>query len=156
MKYFARWLLAAILCRSAGPVMAQFTYCPVIPMPELPGGGGVQAIVAAIGQHITYPPQALQADAQGWVCVTFVVMPSGRVRGVAIVKPFRPDCDAVVERAVRRLPRFKPRLARYGPVRYTAPIAFRIAGAKPVLGPLSRSEFYEAARKAVLGRNSTP
>lgn len=156
MKHFTVWLLVSILCSSAKLAIAQVTYCPIYPMPELPGGGGPQAIAAAISQRITYPTQALRAEAQGWVCVTFVVTPSGRVRRVAVVKPFRPDCDAAVVRAVRRLPRFKLRQARYGTVRYTAPVAFRIAGVRPELGPLPRSEFYEATRKAILGWNSTP
>ena len=124
-------------------------------MPELPGGGGSQAIVSAIQHRIAYPLRALRAGARGRVFVSFVVAPSGKVREVAVVKSFRPDCDSAVVAAVQQLPRFKARLARYGPVRYVVPITFRIEGSKP-LGPPSRQEYDQAHQKAFARRNSTP
>jgi protein TonB len=155
MKYFLVLLLTGILCSSAKLAVAQVTYCPIYPMPELPGGGGMPAIVAAIQQRLAYPPQALRAQASGRVFVSFTVVPSGQVQEVVVVKAFRRDCGLAVVRAVRQLPRFKPRLARYGNVRYVAPITFRIEGSR-LISPPSRQEYGQAYRKLVGHLNSTP
>jgi protein TonB len=124
-------------------------------MPELPGGGGMPAIVAAIQRRLAYPPQALRAQASGRVFVSFTVAPGGQVQEVFVVKAFRRDCGLAVVRAVRQLPHFKPRLARYGNVRYVAPITFRIEGSRPIGAP-SRREYGQAHRKLVRRLNSTP
>lgn len=153
-------MLSVLLC-SSGLACAQgdtpqfSCLLPIEPMPELPGGGGMPAIVAAIQQHLAYPPQALRAQASGRVFVSFTVAPSGRVQEIFVVKTFRRDCGLAVVRAVRLLPRFKPRLARYGNVRYVAPITFRIEDSRPI-GPPSRQEYGQAHRKLVRHLNSTP
>lgn len=126
-------------------------YFPVEPMPELPGK---QPIVAAIQQRVIYPPQALRANASGRVFVTFTITPSGRVQDILVVKAFRRDCGLAVVNAVRKLPHFKPRLKKYGNVRYVAPITFRIEGSRPIASP-SRREYEQAHRKALVSRNST-
>jgi len=154
MKCLTVFLLAGFFCGAAKRAAAQITYCPIYPMPELPGGGGLPAIVAAIQQRLLYPPQALRANASGRVFVSFTVAPGGQVQEIFVVKAFRRDCGLAVVRAVRRLPRFQPRLARYGNVRYMAPITFRIEGSKPI-GPPSRQEYQQMARRAAELRNST-
>ncbi|RZK30496.1 MAG: TonB family protein [Hymenobacter sp.] len=146
------WLLGA-LC--SGAAQAQSTYCPIWPMPELPGGGGSPAIVAAIQRRVTYPPQALRANATGRVFVSFVITPDGRVQEVFVVKAFRRDCGLAVVNAVQRLPRFTPRLRKYGNVRYVAPITFSIEGRKPI-GPPSRQEYAQAHSKVFRHLNPKP
>ena len=141
-------LLIVIVFGNNALVKAQATYCPVEPMPELPGGGGSKAIVAAIQQRIAYPPKALQAGARGRVFIRFTITPSGQVREVVVIKPFRPDCDFAVVNAVRHLPRFKTRLKKYGNVRYLVPITFDIAGSKTALRPLRRTDYQQALLKA--------
>jgi protein TonB len=139
MKYFLVLLLTGILCSSAKLAVAQVTYCPIYPMPELPGGGGMPAIVAAIQQRLAYPPQALRAQASGRVFVSFTVVSSGQVQEVVVVKAFRRDCGLAVVRAVRQLPRFKPRLARYGNVRYVAPLRSALRAAGPLAHPRAKN-----------------
>jgi TonB family protein len=156
MKVVAHLLFLSSFFSSSRAAQAQATYCPVYPMPELAGGGGRQAIGRAIQHRIAYPPRALRAGARGRVFVSFVVAPSGRVREVAVVKSFRPDCDSAVVAAVQQLPCFKARLARYGPVRYVAPITFDIAGTQPRLGPPKHRKWVRAVRKTMPRRNSTP
>lgn len=138
------------------PAVAQSTYCPIIPMPKLPGGGGDQAIVKAIQQRITYPPRALRAGATSRVFISFTITPAGRVQQVFVVNSFRRDCALAVVSAVRRLPRFEPRPEQYGNVNYVVPITFNIAGIRPVVGPPSRREFDQAHEKAFLHRNPKP
>jgi TonB family protein len=96
-------------------------------MPELPGGGGVKAIAAAIRRRVAYPPLALRAGAAGQVVVGFAITPAGYVRKVHIIKAFRFDCGRAVLRAVWQLPRFRPRPPRLGMVNYAVPVAFKIA-----------------------------
>ena len=90
----------------APPADKVYTY--VEQMPQLPGGGGQAAVVVAIQQHVSYPPRAMRAHAEGRVFVGFTVAASGLVEDVGLVKGFRPDCDSTVVAAVKQLPRFRP------------------------------------------------
>ena len=161
MKTLAMWLLLLSSFLINCPAIAQIDttsfmcYLPIEPMPELLTGGGARGIVIAIQRRVIYPPQALRANATGRVFVSFTITPSGRVQNISVVKSFRRDCSLAVVNAVRQLPRFKPRLQKYGNVRYVAPITFTIVGNKPI-GPVSRQEYKHVARKTVLGRNPTP
>ena len=98
-------------------------------MPQLPGGGGPEAIVQAIQQHLIYPPRALYNQIEGRVYVNFVVAPTGRVEKIKILKSLITDCDSAVVKAVQQLPRFTPgRLkGRTVRVQFTVPVTFRIA-----------------------------
>jgi TonB family protein len=141
-------LLSALMVAISSAVRAQSVVCLIPPMPELPGGGGTQAIVAAIQRRITYPPQALRVGARGRVFVSFTIIPSGQVKDVFIIKSFRRDCSLAVLNAVRRLPRFQTRLREHGNVSYTVPVTFDIEGAKYPLRPVRRNDYPQALRKA--------
>jgi protein TonB len=109
-------------------------YAYVEKMPQLPGGGGSQAIVTAVQQHVVYPPEALRNNVQGRLFVQFVVEADGRVQRVSVVKGLRADCDSAVVWAVRQLPRFEPGIMHGKPVAvsFTAPVNFSIAAPSPL------------------------
>jgi len=134
MKPRALWLLGSFLAVAGYPAAAQLsdgsTICLVEPMPELPRGGGLAAIVAAIERRVVYPPPALRAGAEGHVFLRFAVTPAGYVRDVSIIQAFRRDCGFAAARAVRQLPRFRPRRQSLGEVKYIVPVSFKIAAAK--------------------------
>lgn len=116
---------------------------PIEPMPELISGGGSKGIITAIQQRLVYPPEALRAQVEGRVFVSFVVTTAGEVTQIEIVKPLWAPLDSAVLDAVRHLPWFKPRLPRYGDMRYVAPVSFSIEADVP------------PATKVVRRRNST-
>ena len=103
-------------------------YTMLAQMPQLPGGGGQEAIIQAIQQRLVYPPKALQAQVEGHVYVDFVVTSTGRVDKVKVVKSLVADCDSAVVQAVQQLPRFKPGRVEGKAVwvRFTLPVTFRI------------------------------
>ncbi|MDO7884962.1 TonB family protein [Hymenobacter cheonanensis] len=98
-------------------------YTYVEQMPQLPGGGGMGAIIAAVQQRVALP--AGTAAANNRVFVRFTVGQQGQVEDAAIVKGASPVVDAAVLAAVRQLPTFAPgqqngRLVR---VSFTLPIS---------------------------------
>lgn len=122
-------------------VPAEKVYTYVEQMPQLPGGGGQAAIVTAIQQHVSYPPRALRAHAEGRVFVSFTVAASGLVEEVGVVKGLRPDCDSMVVAAVQQLPRFRPgqQAGKAVPVRFTVPVTFRLGPPAPAAASLPDS-----------------
>lgn len=106
------WLLATGLAFGGGrPVAAQeekkvYTY--VEQMPQLPGGGGQGAILAAIQKNFRYPPDALRDHVGGRIFLQFVVGTAGQVEDAKVIKGLTPSTDAAALDAVRRLPAFVP------------------------------------------------
>ena len=82
-------------------------YTYVEQMPQLPSGGGYQAIAKAIQTNVVLPASA-GATCQGRVFISFVVRADGAVVKPNIVKGLASTCDAAVLTAVRQLPRFIP------------------------------------------------
>ncbi|WP_375416830.1 energy transducer TonB [uncultured Hymenobacter sp.] len=97
-------------------------------MPELPGGGGVAAIVAAIQKAVKYPSRAISAGVEGKVYVRFVVNKQGEVVDIEVVKGLGAGLDEETIRAIRTLPRFIPgkQNGREVSVSYSVPITFKI------------------------------
>ena len=95
-------------------------------MPQLPGGGGNTAIVAAIQRNMVYPNVAPADRKQGRVFVSFTVMNDGAVQDVRIIKGLAAVYDAAVVAAVQQLPRFIPGTQnnRAVNVSFTVPIVF--------------------------------
>lgn len=103
-------------------------YISVEQMPELPGGGGQLAIVAAIQKAVRYPSMALRNGVEGKVFVSFVVNPKGEVTDVKIVKGLGSGLDEETIRAINTLPRFIPgkQNGREVSVAFTVPVTYKI------------------------------
>lgn len=103
-------------------------YVSVEQMPELPGGGGQIAIVAAIQKAVRYPSMALRNQVEGRVFVSFVVDPKGEVTDVKIVKGLGSGIDEETIRAIKTLPRFIPgkQNGREVSVSFTVPVTYKI------------------------------
>lgn len=111
------WVLTAALAASAF-VNAQTsprhlsdtsaTLCPNEQMPELPGGGGMAAIVAAIQKAVHYPICHLPGNKRGRVYAAFTVSADGLVNNVKILKSLGAGYDEAVLAAIQKLPRFIP------------------------------------------------
>ncbi|WP_426060387.1 energy transducer TonB [Hymenobacter sp. B1770] len=109
-------------------VVKDRTYTFVEQMPELPGGGGTAAIVAAIQRAVKYPSLALSNGVEGRVFVSFTVNPKGEVVDVAIVKGLGSGLDEETMRAIRTLPKFIPgkQNGREVSVSFTVPVTYKI------------------------------
>lgn len=103
-------------------------YISVEQMPELPGGGGLPAIVAAIQKSVKYPARAISAGVEGRVYVSFVVNAKGDVTDVKVIKGLGAGLDEETVRAINTLPRFIPgkQNGREVSVSYSVPITFKI------------------------------
>ena len=103
-------------------------YVSVEQMPELPGGGGTAAIVAAIQKAAHYPALALANSVEGRVYASFVVNAQGEVTDLKIVKGLGSGLDEETLRAIGKLPRFIPgkQNGRAVSVQYTVPISYHL------------------------------
>jgi protein TonB len=112
----------------AKPAKDKTQYVYVEKLPELPGGGGQQAVVTAIQQRVVYPPAAIREQLEGRTKVWFVVKADGGIGSVRITESLRADCDSAVVEAVRQLPRFKPGIiaGKSSAIGYTVPITFQL------------------------------
>lgn len=109
-------------------VVKEKTYLSVEQMPQLPGGGGTAAIVAAIQRAVKYPSLALRNEVEGKVYVSFVVNAKGDVIDVQIVKGLGSGLDEETMRAIRSLPKFIPgkQNGREVSVSFTVPVSYQI------------------------------
>ncbi|WP_201984103.1 energy transducer TonB [Hymenobacter rubidus] len=109
-------------------VVKETTYTYVEQMPELPGGGGQAAIVAAIQRAVRYPSVDLRNGTEGRVYASFTVNTKGEVTDLKIVKSLSTTLDAETLRAIKTLPKFIPgkQNGREVNVSFTVPISFKI------------------------------
>ncbi|MDO7874999.1 energy transducer TonB [Hymenobacter sp. ASUV-10] len=109
-------------------VVENKVYTYVEQMPQLPGGGGNAAIVAAIQKATRYPPLALRNQVEGRIFVSFTVNSEGDVSDVKVVKGLGSGLDEETIRAVKTLPKFIPgkQNGRAVSVSFTVPITFKI------------------------------
>ena len=109
-------------------VVENKVYTYVEQMPQLPGGGGNGAIVAAIQKATKYPPLALRNQVEGRIFVSFTVNAQGDVSDVKVVKGLGSGLDEETIRAVKTLPKFIPgkQNGRAVSVSFTVPITFKI------------------------------
>ena len=109
-------------------VVENKVYTYVEQMPQLPGGGGNTAIVAAIQKATKYPPLALRNQVEGRIFVSFTVNAQGDVSDVKVVKGLGSGLDEETVRAVKTLPKFIPgkQNGRSVSVSFTVPITFKI------------------------------
>ena len=113
---------------TVGETVGSKPYHFVEQMPELPGGGGQAAIVAAIQRAVKYPRQALSNGVEGKVFVSFTVTSKGDVVDVQIVKGLGSGLDEETLRDIKTLPKFIPgkQNGREVSVSFTVPVTYRI------------------------------
>ena len=113
---------------SPRPTKADSVYTEVEQMPELPGGGGMAAIVAAIQRAGRYPALALRNQVEGRIFVSFVVESSGQLSNVKAVRGLGSGLDEETVRATKTLPLLRPgkQNGQVVRVQYVLPIAWRI------------------------------
>lgn len=109
-------------------VVENKVYTYVEQMPQLPGGGGNAAIVAAIQKATKYPRMAQNNGVEGRIFVSFTVNAEGDVSDVKVVKGLGSGLDEETIRAVKTLPKFIPgkQNGRAVSVSFTVPITFKI------------------------------
>lgn len=101
-------------------------YVVVEKMPEF--AGGTEALMRYLHNHLRYPSEALRAQAEGRVYVSFVVQADGTIADISVPKGLGFGLDEEAQRVVRQMPAWTPgQQAHHAvPVRFTLPITFRI------------------------------
>jgi TonB family protein len=99
-------------------------------MPQFPDGPA--ALFEYLGKNIRYPKAAMEADMQGRVIVTFVVMKDGSIGETKVVKSVSPELDEEALRVVQSMPNWTPGMQKGQAVnvKYTIPITFRLDDTK--------------------------
>ena len=133
-------------------------YTYVEQMPELPGGGGLAAVVAAIQERLVYPAQAQRDKFTGRVFVSFTVGQTGQIRDIKLLKGLGGGCDEAALQAVRRLPALVPgkQNGRPVPVSFTVPVTFAEGAAGTAPAPANRVYFYAEQMPALPGQPRLP
>ena len=96
--------------------------------PQFPGGA--PKLLEYLSQNIRYPKEAMEADKQGRVIVSFVIRKDGSISDAKVVKPVDPLLDAEALRVVNTMPNWTPgkQSGKAVNVKYTVPITFRLEG----------------------------
>ena len=96
--------------------------------PQFPGGA--PKLLEYLSQNIRYPKEAMEADKQGRVFVSFVIRKDGSISDAKVVKPVDPLLDAEALRVVNTMPNWTPgkQSGKAVNVKYTVPITFRLEG----------------------------
>ncbi|WP_157780924.1 energy transducer TonB [Hymenobacter sedentarius] len=105
----------------AGPAVAQTAspqeipvktigrvYLSVEQMPQLPTGGGNEAIIQTIQNSVAKSGMRFDKTAKGTVYATVTVGSDGQLRDARIVRALGGGCDEAVLAAVKKLPRLVP------------------------------------------------
>jgi protein TonB len=95
-------------------------------MPEF--AGGTEALMRYLRNHLRYPSEALRAQAEGRVYVSFVVQADGTIADISVPKGLGFGLDEEAQRVVRQMPAWTPGQQAHHAVavRFTLPITFRI------------------------------
>jgi protein TonB len=101
-------------------------YIVVEKMPEF--AGGTEALMRYLRNHLRYPSEALRAQAEGRVYVSFVVQADGTIADISVPKGLGYGLDEEAQRVVRQMPAWTPGQQSHHavPVRFTLPITFHI------------------------------
>ena len=94
--------------------------------PEFPGGN--QALAKYLRDNIKYPQLAKETGIEGFVYVSFVVEPDGKVAHVEVVRHLGGGCDEEALRVVKNMPKWIPgsQRGRNVRVRFSLPIKFTL------------------------------
>lgn len=104
---------------------APLTY--VEQMPYFPGG--TQAMFKYIKDHLDYPEQAVENGIQGKVLLRFVVLPTGEIGQVEVIRKLDPLCDQEAIRMIKSMPKWVPgkQNGRAVSVWFNLPISFTLS-----------------------------
>lgn len=81
-------------------------YSVVDVMPEYPGG--MDAMIAYLGENIKYPKDSHDAGVEGKVLVNFIITKDGEVTDVEVMKGVATDLDNEAVRVVKGMPDWTP------------------------------------------------
>ena len=97
-------------------------------------GGGTNKLTQDIAANVRYPAEALRAQTQGKVFVTFQVGVNGQVEDIKVLKGISAALDAAAIAAVKKLGVFDPGTQDGEPVAvsFTIPVTFSITEAPPI------------------------
>ena len=138
------------------------TYGYADKVPELPGGGGTQALASAIRAHFRFPADAPRAQQVGTFSMMVTVTAKGRVARAWVYgadkNRIKPSVQAAAEAAARALPLLTPAVLNGLPVQYQFTTTMHLTGQPdspqvevqaPVSGPVDLSGLSgEGARPA--------
>ena len=95
-------------------------------MPEYPGGRA--AMMKYIGKMMKYPTIAMENGIEGKVILRFVVLPTGEIGNVEVLRSLAPTCDKEAVRVVQGMPKWIPgkQNGTAVSVYFTLPIAFKL------------------------------
>ncbi|MGI4874231.1 MAG: energy transducer TonB [Janthinobacterium lividum] len=135
-----RYLLLVANLSAASPYLAQAqtdkleetSYGFADHPPEMPSGGGIKALTAAIHANFHFPADAPCAQQLGSFGVNAIVSTKGQVAWVSAYGTTRgrikPSVEAAALAAVRQLPRLKPALTGGEPIQFTFNIDIKLTG----------------------------
>jgi TonB family protein len=108
---------------------------PVVDVPDEQAEfiGGQSELMAWLSTNMKYPEEAMEANAQGRVLVSFVVNKDGSIDEVKVLRSVHPALDAEAMRVVKEMPKWKPGKKDGKTVRvsYSLPITFKMAVPEP-------------------------
>lgn len=96
-------------------------------MPMFPGGP--KAMLEFIRKSFHYPAEAEENGVEGRVIVRFVVLPSGQIGNIEVLRSLDTACDKEAVRLVRSMPRWIPGRQNGNAVSvyFTLPIVFQLS-----------------------------
>ncbi len=96
-------------------------------MPHFPGG--IEEMMKFIKKNVKYPPQAAENGVEGKVFLRFVVLPSGEIGNVEVLRSLDPTCDQEAVRVIKAMPRWIPgkQNGTAVAVYFNLPITFRLS-----------------------------
>lgn len=99
-------------------------------MPEYPGG--MDSLVAFLGNNIKYPQSAKDAGVEGTVYVNFIVEKDGSVSSAKTTRSVSENCDTEAIRVVSSMPDWIPGMQNNKTVRvsFNLPISFKLSDKK--------------------------
>lgn len=81
-----------------------------------------------IFNHLSYPGEALNADIQGTVIVSFIITKEGKADSIAIIQTVHPLLDNEAIRLIKNMPQWEPVFHSGKPIQlsYKVPVIFEI------------------------------
>lgn len=98
--------------------------CPIEHQPEFPGG--IHAMYKFIQANLHMPKRAKNAGISGRVFLSFMILETGDIKDITVLKGLGFGCDEEAVRVVGLMPRWKPgkRSDKIVRVKYNLPISF--------------------------------